>query len=437
MARFPGAQTTHATKRTRENRCASAGAGPSAHRRSLQPMGTNSRPQVLFDWRGRVGRVRAGQYCPDQSSRAAGSHAPRQRRATCPKYPSKCGDREILGHWRDARHRDCARATSPDVSPAGLDRSLGRSRPTLSGVEPPAPPARSGPTGRQRTGVLRSSLAQMKSNRVNVAAGAFAFRWFLAFFPMMIALLGIASIITIPRHVVVSLVHGVTKAVPSGAAQVFTKAISNAVHHSSAGLATTVVACVVALWSATSAMVIVEEGLDMAYGLPADRSFLAKRVAAMPLLVGAVVLGGSASALIIFGPQLGNLIKSSAPIGGTAFATLWTIIRWIFALALMNLLFSLLYCLAPNRQHPRCRWTSAGALLATILWALVSLGFSFYTSSFGSYATTYGAFAGVAIFIFWLYLTGVALLVGAEVNAAIERRSTPGIVTTATSPATG
>jgi membrane protein len=277
----------------------------------------------------------------------------------------------------------------------------------------------------------------MKSNRVNVAAGAFAFRWFLAFFPMIIALLGIASLVTIPRHVVVSLIHGVTKAVPSGAAQVFTKAISNAVHHSSAGLTTTVVACVVALWSATSAMVIVEEGLDMAYGLPTDRSFLAKRVAAMPLLVGAVILGGGASALIIFGPQLGSLIKNWAPIGGTAFATVWTILRWVFALALMNLLFSLLYCLAPNRRHPRCRWTSPGALLATILWALVSLGFSFYTSSFGSFATTYGAFAGVAIFIFWLYLTGVALLVGGEVNAAIERRSTQGFVTTATPPGPG
>jgi membrane protein len=107
-----------------------------------------------------------------------------------------------------------------------------------------------------------------------------------------------------------------------------------------------------------------------------------------------------------------------------AFAAIWTALRWLIALGLMNLLFSLLYYVAPNRPRPRWRWTSTGAVLATVVWALVSLGFSFYTSSFGSYAKTYGAFAGVAILIFWLYLTGLAILIGGEVNAAIESTST-------------
>ena len=94
----------------------------------------------------------------------------------------------------------------------------------------------------------------------------------------------------------------------------------------------------------------------------------------------------------------------------------------MIALALMNLLFSLLYYAAPNRSRSRWRWTSSGAVLATSLWAVVSLGFSIYTSSFGTYAKTYGAFAGVVILIFWLFLTGLAILVGGEVNAAVERR---------------
>jgi membrane protein len=82
---------------------------------------------------------------------------------------------------------------------------------------------------------------------------------------------------------------------------------------------------------------------------------------------------------------------------------------------------SLLYYLAPNRPRARWRWASPGALFATVLWAVVSLGFSLYTSSFDSYGRTYGAFASVAILIFWLYLTGLAIVVGAEVDAAIER----------------
>jgi membrane protein len=269
--------------------------------------------------------------------------------------------------------------------------------------------------------VLRSTFDNLKVDRVNIAAGAFAFRWFLAIFPIIIALLGIAALVTVPSNVVINLIHGVSKSLPSGAAQVFTVALTHATKHPGADLSATVIASVVGLWSATSGMVIVEEGLDMAYGLPADRSFLQKRMVALPLLVGAAVFGGAASALVIFGPQLGSLIKDSSPMGGPAFSAVWTLLRWVIALMLMNFLFSLLYFVAPNRKRPRWRWASPGALLATALWALVSLGFSFYTTSFGSYGKTYGAFAGVAILIFWLYLTGLAILMGAEVDAAVDR----------------
>ena len=293
----------------------------------------------------------------------------------------------------------------------------------MSDVGPPIPGAAQGSERPRWRAVLGSAYANVKVDRVNVAAGAFAYRWFLSFFPTIIALLGFTTLITVPHGVVVNLINGVTKALPSGAAQVFTEAIANATQRTGTDLSTTVVASIVALWSATSGMVIVEEGLDMAYDLASDRSFLAKRVVALPLLVGGALLGGAASALIIFGPQLGHLIEHSAPVGGAAFAASWTFLRWIIALSFMNLLFTLLYYLAPNRPRPRWRWTSSGAVLATVLWALVSLGFSLYTSNFGSFGTTYGAFAGVAILIFWLYLTGLAILVGGEVNAAVERLS--------------
>jgi membrane protein len=273
----------------------------------------------------------------------------------------------------------------------------------------------------QDESILHSILLNVREDRVNVAAGAFAFRWFLAIFPIIIALLGIAALVAIPSSVVIDLIHGVTKSLPSGAAQVFTVALAHTKKHSGIDLSATIIASVVGLWSATSGMVIVEEGLDMAYGLSADRTFLKKRLTSIPLLAGATVLGGAASALIIFGPQLGNLINDSSSLGGTAFGITWTVLRWIIALALMNLLFSLFYFIAPNRTRARWRWTSYGAIFATTLWAIVSLGFSFYTTSFSSYGRTYGAFAGVAILIFWLYLTGIAILMGAEVDAAVER----------------
>jgi membrane protein len=272
---------------------------------------------------------------------------------------------------------------------------------------------------REWADAVRSARTHMTADRVNVAAGAFAYRWFLAIFPVVIALLGVASLVTVPRHVVVSLIHGVTRALPPGAAVVFTSAISNVDHHSPGDLVTTVVAAAVGLWSATSGMAMVLDGIDMAYDLSHDRTFLANRLATLPLLAATALLGGAASALVVFGPQLDRLVHGGLP--GTLFSAVWTAVRWVVALALMTLLFSVLYNVAPNRTRRRWQWVSPGAILATVLWAVVSLGFSVYTSSVGSYTRTYGAFAGVAILIFWLYLTGLAVLVGGELNAAFER----------------
>jgi uncharacterized BrkB/YihY/UPF0761 family membrane protein len=162
---------------------------------------------------------------------------------------------------------------------------------------------------------LRSVIAHTGKDRVNVAAGAFAFRWFLALFPVIIALLGFASLVSLPRGSVVSLVHGVTKALPAGAAGVLATAITHVTDSKGRDLPATVIAGAVALWSATSGMVMLEEGLDMAYELPRDRSFVAKRLVAMPLLAGITVLGGASSALVIFGAQLGSAIKEAVPMG--------------------------------------------------------------------------------------------------------------------------
>jgi membrane protein len=269
--------------------------------------------------------------------------------------------------------------------------------------------------------VLASAMRHMKVDRVTVAAGAFAFRWFLSIFPTIIALLGVASLVALRRSTVIDLIHGVERALPSGASQVFTTAISQATQRTNSHLTATILATLVALWSAVSGMVIVEQGLGMAYGVARDRSFLGKRRMGLVLLIGGIVLGGAASALTVFGSSIGDTIRNSAPVSGVLFEALWNIIRWIVALIIINLLFTLLYYLAPNRKSPRWRWTSPGAIAATILWAIISFGFSLYTSDFSSYDKTYGAFAGVAILIFWLYLTGLAILVGGEINAARER----------------
>jgi membrane protein len=273
---------------------------------------------------------------------------------------------------------------------------------------------------------LASARAHIKKDRITVAAGSFAFRWFLALFPIIIALLAVSALVNVPRHVTVALINGTTKALPAGAADVFTGAIDHSEKHAQGAIVAIVIAGVVAVWSGTSGMVQVEEGLDMAYEVGQDRSVAAKRLRALPLLLAAAILGGGASALIVFGQSIGREIEDALPFGGSAFLVGWTVVRWIVALALVGLLFSVLYYAAPDKPHPQWRWITPGTLVGTTMWAVISLGFSFYTTISGSYIKTYGAFAGVAILIFWLYLTGIAILLGGEINAAFERQASAG-----------
>jgi membrane protein len=270
---------------------------------------------------------------------------------------------------------------------------------------------------------------EVKQDRVPMLAAAVAFYSLLALVPALVAVVSMYGLLADPSDIdrqVDDWLGSAPQEVRDLVSTQLTSITENAGRAASIGV---VIGIVTALWSAASGMSHVVEAINVAYDERDKRSWITRRFLAIMLTIGGAVFMIAALALIAFLPAA--LAESGLNTGARVVAG---VLRWVVLLLGMTTALSVLYRFAPDRDDPRWRWASPGAITATVIWLVASVLFSIYTANFAKYNETYGTLGAVVIVMLWLFLTAFAVIVGAELNAELERQTVRDTTTGADRP---
>jgi membrane protein len=175
-----------------------------------------------------------------------------------------------------------------------------------------------------------------------------------------------------------------------------------------------------ALWAASNGMGAISDTLNDAYGVKEQRSWWKVRLVAIVLTISVSILIVVALAIVLFGGQIGERVATH--FGFTrVFIVVWKILQWPIALFFLLLTFDLIYSFAPDVRRRKRKWWTRGSVAAVIIWLLVSFGFRLYLHFFNSYSVTYGSLGALIVLMLWFYFTGLAILIGGEINSELEQ----------------
>jgi membrane protein len=268
--------------------------------------------------------------------------------------------------------------------------------------------------------VARNAFSAFRRDNMTSVAAALAYYAFMSVPAGLLVVVGLFGLLAGPHavSVVVGKLNGV---VPAQAASLIDGSLHRLVENRGTGLTVLVIGLLVALWSLTGAMQNVMWGVGIAHGRPDKRGFVKKRLVAVAMIVFALIGFAVSFGVLVLGPALSTWIGRATHEQGLV-RTAWYVAEWPLALIGLLVAFAGLLALAPDRGDTDRRAVSAGVLVAAILWVIASALFSVYLSGFASYNKTWGSLAAVVVMLTWLWLGGVALLFGAEVDAELDRR---------------
>jgi membrane protein len=280
----------------------------------------------------------------------------------------------------------------------------------------PEGPAKLG--ARSWLGVLKRTVREFREDNLTDWAAALTYYGVLALFPALLALISVLGLVG--GSATEPLIANLGSVAPGAAKQILTTAIQNLQKNQGAAGIAFVFGLAVALWSASGYVAAFMRASNAIYDIGEGRPiWKTAPVRVAVTLVLLVLLAASALAVVLTGglaQQVGGLIG----LGSTA-VTIWDIAKWPVLLLVISFMFAILYWASPNVKQPGFRWLSPGGVFAVLIWVIASAAFAFYVANFSSYNKTYGAMAGVIIFLIWLWISNIAVLLGAELNAELER----------------
>jgi membrane protein len=267
---------------------------------------------------------------------------------------------------------------------------------------------------------LRRTLREAREDKLNHWGAALTYYAVLSMFPAILVLVSLVGLFAEPARVTRVMTDTVSQLGPSTAARTFQGPIESITAHRGTAGIMFVVGVVSALWAASGYVSAFADACNSIYEVDEGRPFW--KLKPLQLLVTFVIIMLAAIvalALVLSGPIVGALGRSLG-ISDTVL-TIWRFAKWPVLLGLVLVIFGVQYYTAPNARVTGVRWVTGGAMLALVTWIVASIALALYAANFGSYDKTYGTLGGVVVFLIWLWVTNIAILLGAEFNAETER----------------
>jgi membrane protein len=266
--------------------------------------------------------------------------------------------------------------------------------------------------------VLKRTVREFREDNLTDWAAALTYFAVLSIFPALLVIVSVLGLIG--ESATQPLLDNLAQMTPGPGQEIVTSAIENLNKNQGAAGILLLVSIAGALWSASGYIGAFIRASNSIYEVEEGRPFWKLRplqIAVTILMM--VLLVVSATAVVLTG-GLAERVGDVIGLGGTA-VTVWDIAKWPVLLVVVSLMVSILYWVAPNVRLPGFRWITPGGVLAVVVWVIASAAFAFYVANFGSYNKTYGTLGGVIAFLVWLWVSNIAILLGAEFNAELER----------------